>query len=309
MTTPWRLPLERTKKDPAAVDTRKTIHHMRTATLNLSLITLSLIVVSCGTDPEESPQYQQLSEDNSRIEAAIAEKDSTINALFSTVNRISDNLRTIRTKQGQLTEYGEGVEKDKDMEERIMSDIESIDGLLAENRALLDRLRSQARSSAANISELQRTLTELESSLTEKDAEIETIKEELSSTNSSLATLIEMYRDKAQQVAHQTEAMNAAWYAVGTSKELRDNGVLSKEGGVIGVGSVDKLNTVDLPTSYFTRIDLSDVLEIPLMSEKARLITAHPAGSYRLEAGSGKLVITNADRFWSISKYLVVVVD
>jgi hypothetical protein len=268
-----------------------------------------LLLAACSDDPRQTPQYQQLQEDNQRVEAIIAEKDSTINALFSTFNRISDNLRIIRTKQGQLATSGDGVEQGANMEERIMSDIESIDGLLAENRALMEQLRKQARSSATNIGELERTMTELERNLLEKDEEIATIKEELSSTSSSLATLIDMYRDKSQLADMQRGELNAAWYAVGTARELRDNGVLAKEGGVAGIGGVHKLNTEDLPKDYFQRIDMMRTQEIPLLSKKAKLVTSHPAGTYRIDDATDKLVITDPNRFWSISKYLVVVVE
>ena len=52
--------------------------------------------------------------------------------------------------------------------------------------------------------------------------------------------------------------------------------------------------------------------EIALNAEKAKLITTHPTGSYKIEGAEGKadkLIITDADAFWSSSKYLVVVVE
>lgn len=266
------------------------------------------LLAACTQDPKESPQYQQLNEDAQRAQAQVAEKDSLINALFGTVNRISENLRTIRTKQGQLGGADLGAEE-AGMEERIMGDIQSIDALLAENRQLIERLRKQSKTSAANLAELERTVADLEQAMVEKDTEIATMKEQLASTNSSLATLIEMYRDKSMQAASQEQQLNAAWYAVGTQRELRDNGVLSKEGGVAGIGGVNKLNTQDLATSYFTPIDLSTTTSIPVLAKKAKLVTSHPEGSYLFENGAEKLVITDPERFWSISKYLVVVVD
>jgi hypothetical protein len=135
------------------------------------------------------------------------------------------------------------------------------------------------------------------------------VKEQLASTNSSLATLIEMYRDKSQLADMQRNELNTAWYAVGTSKELRNNGVLTKEGGVIGLGGVNKLNTSDLAKGYFTRIDITSTTSIPVAAKKAKLATTHPEGSYRFENGATKLVITDPAAFWSISKYLVVEVE
>jgi hypothetical protein len=285
-----------------------TINTCTMLTRHYAAILAIALFAACTPDPKETPQYQQLSEDSERAMALVAEKDSMINALFGTVNRISENLRTIRTKQGQLTTPGTDAEG-LSMEQRIMGDIESIDGLLAENRALLERLRKQSKTSASTIAELERTVAELERNMMEKDEEIAIIKEQLSSTNSSLATLIEMYRDKSQLADMQRGELNTAFYAVGTAKELRDNGVLSKEGGVVGIGGVNKLNTSGLATKYFTKIDVSGTTTIPVVAKKAKLATSHPDGSYRFEGGAEKLVIVDAEAFWSISKYLVVVVE
>lgn len=269
----------------------------------------SLALASCQTDPRQSEPYQQLEEDTERANAQVSKRDSTINELFGTINRISGNLRAIRAKQGQLTAPGDNTEQGADMEQRIMTDIESIDALLAENHTLLDQLRKKAKGSAKAIAELEGTVAELERSMTEKDEEIGTLKEQLSSTNSSLATLIDMYRDKTQLADMQRQELNTAYYAIGTAKELRANGVLSKEGGIAGIGAVEKLNTENLAKGYFTRIDVVKTLEIPVAGSKAKLATNHPAGSYRFEGGGERLVITDPNAFWSLSKYLVVVVD
>jgi len=121
--------------------------------------------------------------------------------------------------------------------------------------------------------------------------------------------LIDMYRDKSQLADMQRNEMNSAFYAIGTSKELKTKGVLTKEGGVAGIGGVNKLNTAALPTDYFTAADITNTNEIAIGAKKATLATSHPEGSYRFENGAEKLVITDPTKFWSISKYLVVVVD
>ena len=276
---------------------------MRTA---LFTLLASALLIACQSDPTETPQYQQLREDAERGSATVAARDSTINELFGTMNRISENLRMIRSKQGQMLVKPEGEEQ-PDMEQRIMDDIANIDGLLAENKELLAKMRKQAKASGAAIGELEKTIAGLEQSLTEKDAEIGDLKEQLSSTNASLATLIDMYRDKSQLSDMQRYEMNTAWYAVGSAKELRANGVLAKEGGVAGIGSVNKLNTENMPKDYFTQVDVTRTLEIPVMAKKAKLATSHPAGSYRWEGEGEKLVITDPNAFWSVSKYLVVI--
>ncbi|HRH38747.1 MAG TPA: hypothetical protein PK760_10400, partial [Flavobacteriales bacterium] len=195
---------------------------------SIVLFTLAAALVACEQDPTQSDQYKQLSQDADRSTSTIAVRDSTINDLFGTMNRISENLRAIRAKQGQLPKAGEGIEKDADAEQRIMEDIASIDAMLAENKTLMEKLRKQAKKNANSIGQLEQTVADLQLNVAAKDSEIVNLKDQLSSSNSSLATLIDMYRDKSQLADMQRGEMNTAYYAIGTAKELRDNGVLTK---------------------------------------------------------------------------------
>lgn len=278
--------------------------------LMLKKIALPFIVLlqACAPDPTTTEPYQQLEEDQRRTQQTVVEKDSTINELFGTFNRISENLRTIRAKQGGLVPPGGGMEAGADMEQRIMDDLAQIDALLMENKELIAKLRKQAKGSASRLTELERTIMDLESTIGSKNAEIDSLKEQLSSANSSLATLIDMYRDKAQMADMQRGELNSAHYLIGTAKELKEKGVLTQEGGVVGIGRVNKLNMSRLQEEQFTMVDITATPEIALGAKKAKLATSHPQGSYRLDGGS-KLIITDAEKFWSVSKYLVVVVE
>ena len=68
----------------------------------------------------------------------------------------------------------------------------------------------------------------------------------------------------------------------------------------------------DFKKDDFVKIDLTMLTEIPLNSaRKATLVTPHPTDSYKFVMGASydKLVILDPEKFWSGSKYLVVVVD
>lgn len=277
-----------------------------------ALIGLTLLG-ACKEDPTQSEQYKELEKDRQSVAVESGMKDSTINSMFGAFNRISENLRAIKEKQGLLgkNEQG-GVETGPDMEQKMAADLYLIDSLLSENKKLIERMRRNAKSNKNKISELEKSIAGLEQVIAEKDTEIGTLKEQLTSTNASLASMIQMYQDKDQLATTQRSELNKAYYCVGTSKELRANGVLTKEGGVVGIGSVNKLNTQGLNLEYFKQVDITQVLEVPIGAKKAKLITSHPAGSYKMDVVEGKtekLTITDPNTFWSVSKYLVVQAD
>lgn len=270
-----------------------------------------VLFASCKNDPTQSEEYKQLQHDRTVVVEESSMKDSTINEMFGAFNRVSENLRLIREKQGLLDQGGKGVEGGATMEQGIVEDLRLIDSLLNDNRKIIARMRKSAAQDDSKLSELTKAIAGFERTIQEKDAEIGSIKEQLASTNASLASMIQMYQDKEQQANMQLTELNTAYYCVGTAKELRENNILTKEGGVIGIGSVDKLNTADLNKDYFREIDITKVSVIPVEGKKAKVITAHPAGSYELVGAGGveNLTIKDTAAFWSLSKYLVVQVE
>ena len=274
----------------------------------LACVAATLVFTACKNDPTQSEQYKELQTDKTKVAEESATKDSTINDMFGAFNRVSENLRMIREKQGLLKKGGQSVEDGKTMEQGIVDDLRAIDSLMTVNKKIIARMKKSSAATDSRLSEFQKTIAEMEKSISDKDAEIGSIKEQLASTNASLASMIEMYQDKEQQANMQLSELNTAYYCVGTQKELTDNNILTKEGGVIGIGSVKKLNTASLNKDYFKQIDITKVTVIPVDAKKAKVITSHPAGSYELVGKDhvDNLTIKDTAAFWSLSKYLVI---
>ena len=118
-------------------------------------------------------------------------------------------------------------------------------------------------------------------------------------------------RTGKKTIDDQTTRLHTAYYTTGTAKELESKKIITKEGGFLGLGKSKKM-TPNVNNSAFTNIDITKTSTIPLEAKDAVVLTSHPSDSYTIEH-KGKevsnLVITNPDKFWEASKYLVVVVD
>ena len=134
------------------------------------------------------------------------------------------------------------------------------------------------------------------------------LKNQLEKLNVDFASLKQRYIEEQQVVAMKTEQLNTAYYAIGSKKDLTKKGLITKEGGFIGLGRESDLSTTLDPNS-FTKIDITSTTEIPIHGERVKLISTHPEGSYKLVEGSAsidKIMILDPLKFWSISKYLVI---
>jgi SMC interacting uncharacterized protein involved in chromosome segregation len=208
------------------------------------------------------------------------------------------------------------VELSKDKRQQIVEDIKYINTLIEQNKHKIASLNAQLSKSGGTIKVLQNTISELEASVKQSESDISDLKttllskkfeiDQLNTKNSDLqSTLVQ----KDEKINTQTNEINKAFYACGTYKQLKAKGLLTKEGGFIGLGKTKTL-AGSFPDSSFLQIDITVTKSIPVNSKSAKLISEHPANSYQLIRDKDKKIvsieITDPVQFWKISKYAVV---
>ncbi len=277
------------------------------------LIAFLPFVIACGGGNNEGvlSAEDSLTAVSGGQSVRIEKQDSSIQSFIRGFNEIQDNLDEIKQKEKIVSEMSKDPESRKSKEQQIVDDIQSIYDIMNKNKQRLASMKSKLKDSNKRNDELEKFISRLTVEIEQKDAQINDLKGQLEKMNVELTNLNLNYEEATQESAVKTEKLNTAYYAFGTSKELIKNNVLTKEGGFIGMGKTAKMKS-DFNKAYFTKVDASVFTEIVLSAKKAKLVTTHPAGSYKIEGAEGKaekLVITNAEDFWSASKYLVIVVE
>jgi len=277
----------------------------------LILLFVLPLFFSCGNNEQSEIDRikDSLNTVNGGLKENIGKKDSTIETFIRSFNQIQDNLDEIKQKEKLIDNDSKSADV-KNKEEQIVNDIQLIYNLMDQNKKKLASMSSKLKKMNLKTDELEKMLARLTTQLEEKDVEIASLKNQLEKLNVEMANLQTTFEEAKQESELKTEKINTAFYAFGTSKELTTQGVLTKEGGFIGIGKSTKLKG-DFNKNYFTKIDISTTKEIPLSCKKAKLVTSHPSGSYKLEGVEGKIekLIITSDEFWAASKYLVIVVE
>ncbi|MBI5008939.1 MAG: hypothetical protein HZB98_04690 [Bacteroidia bacterium] len=207
------------------------------------------------------------------------------------------------------------MEFSKDQRDRILEDIKYINSLLEQNKKKIASLNAQLKKSGGTITALQVKVAELEASMKKSESEISDLKTTLADKNFEIeqlnAEMTEMQvtiEQRDAEIVNKTAELNKAYYAYGTFKELKAKGIVTKEGGFIGLGK--KISLIEnFPDSAFTLINITETKSIPVNSKDAKLITEHPAGSYELIRKNNiveSVEIKDPAQFWKISKYAVV---
>jgi hypothetical protein len=113
---------------------------------------------------------------------------------------------------------------------------------------------------------------------------------------------------KEQVIVDRTDKLNTAHVALGTFKELKEEGILDRDGGILGVGG-SKAIQENFDPKHFTELDIRETKTIPLNTKKAVVISEHPSNSYSMVEENGQIAylqIDNPTEFWRISKYAVI---
>ncbi len=276
----------------------------------------SITLASCQSDKADMARLQ--AERDSLLTVA-TERDNTVDLFAESFTEIQANLDSIKVRQGIVTVNAlQSPEQNASAVDRINDDIRLINNLMEENRSKIEQLEKQLKNSNYKVNKFEKMIASLNAQLAQKESELSELKGQLANLstkveqlNISIDTLTQRNVTKTRIIEAQVDKLNTAFYVMGTSKELQTKGVISKEGGFLGMGKSSKLKS-DFENQNFIRVDITKFNTLPINHKKVKVVTSHPPESYKLEMKGDmteSLQITNAEKFWSTSKYLVIIKD
>ncbi|KKB47772.1 MULTISPECIES: Cbp1 family collagen-binding glycoprotein adhesin [Parabacteroides] len=279
--------------------------------------TCATLLVSCG---QNSAEYKKLKAENDSLKIENTKSSSEMNEILSILNDVEADIQSIRDAENYLNiQQQTGGEFSKSNREQIKQNMQLISETLKKNKETINQLEDKLKKSGIQSSALKKTINRLSSELDQKATMIVALQEDLAKKNVRIQELDEMVSSlnedveslattaaaQSEKLNEQDKALNTAYYCFGTSKELKDQKILS--GG--GLFSKSKVLQSGFNKDYFISVDIREVKEIPLFAAKAKLKSNHPEGSYEFvkdEDGNLTLNITDPRAFWSLGKYLVI---
>lgn len=287
----------------------------RTSMLALSAVAIAMAFGACnsGPSPEELARDQALA-DNERLTRELEARDSLIGSMTLSFTEIERNIALMDERQ-EVVNTATGGEMNMDKRNKIVQDLQLMNGLMKDSRERIADLTKRLDKSKIDAGGLRKKLKDLDMQLASRDSSLANMKDELMARDFKITqineqlTAIELEVAKREAIIAQQEGeLNKVFYATGTFKELEAKGVLTKEGGLVGIGKHTSLRD-DASSTAFTEADKREVQRITLNTDKAKLVTEHPRGSYNLvEEGDqfAYLEIKDPNEFWKLSRYMVV---
>ena len=250
----------------------------------------------------------------------IQKKDSVVNDMENTFNEIEANLKFIKEKRNQVSLVQS--EGGKNRKQLLVEDVKLMDSMLAESEKKIAELEGKLKKSGMNLKAFEAKIKTLNETIESQNAEIAALKKEIEGKNANIAELgtkvqklntdIKIQSDtinyKQTQIIDKTNKLNTAHFVLGTFKKLKEEGILNREGAILGIGG-GKAIQGNMDSKYFTEVDIRKTKTIPLNVKKAVVISEHPSTSYKLVEENGQIAyleIVNPAEFWRISKYAVI---
>ena len=281
---------------------------MKTLVKNIVVVCgLAALVVSCG------PTKKELQANIDSLNVELAQVNSEMENVMGILNDVQEGFQQINEAENRVN-VSNAENAPANVKEQIKADMAFIQAKMKENRERIAELEAKVEKGDKNAAALRRTIKNLKAELAAKAEQIAALQAELEAKNVRIQQLdtqvANLTNDKnaltaknaanEQVIANQDKAMNTAWYIIAKRKELKEQNIL-KMG--------DVMEQADVVKDGFTEIDIRNVAEIPVGAKKARLLSAHPEGSYEIVKGADELAVVkvlDAQAFWSVTRYLVI---
>ena len=192
------------------------------------------------------------------------------------------NLNTLNTARTKIAEY-----------KKQISDLEA---KIAANKKTMASLQSTVDSLKKSLAEKERIVAELERRVITINDTLET---ERKTAQAEIAKREELLTEKETELNKVNIDNNTLYYAIGTRKQLLDSGIITRKGGILGIGKVSVLKDVNL--TKFSSFNLLETQEItfPATKKGYSVLSNHIAASYevRREGDQYVLKITDPEQF------------
>ncbi len=284
------------------------------------LILIGGIVGGVHIFNQKEAEIKALVMEKNDLSQSIQQKDSVMNDLEATFTEIEDNMSFIKEKRSQITlTQSEGGKNRKQL---IAEDVKLMNTMLEESSKKIAQLEEKLRKSGLNVKSYEKRLQAINETIESQNVEIAELKKEIEGKNINLAeydtkvknlsTDMQKQADtityKQKVIVDRTDKLNTAHVVLGTYKELKEEGILDREGGILGVGG-SKAIQENFDPKHFTELDIRQTKTIPVNAKKAVVISEHPNSSYKMVEENGQIAylqIENPEEFWRISKYAVI---
>jgi len=299
---------------------------MRTRLVSLSLGLCAGLVVGC-TSPRERARADSVRtlvvQQGQLLEKLTAQRDSVSRVLGDAdtfIGKIDNSISRVKGLPGrsQAARGSEGPLEDQVRQRKDM--LRRVDALVERARATakeVTTLKEREKRLLAENGQLKDSLSAAAQRLAVDAQQIAELTGTIEQQAQAIAALQSKLDDFDKQLASERTAASRAYYVIGTEDELLQKGVIVKEGGTNLL--IKRVGRTLVPAralnkEAFIPIDTRQVhaIEVPDTTKRYQIVSRQSLDDVKVGVREGtsfrgSLEIPDAERFWSPSRYLIIV--
>ena len=279
-----------------------------------------LLIGSCSNQKQETIDDQALAIDS--LQQEIQVRNESFNEVLDLLGEAEGQVAMIMKREKLVAGNDEGKNS-----EQLLKEISMIDDLVSRSNETIKKLNDKLKVSDLRLTNLQKRINKLVADLKERDKTLKDLRADLMSREEQIQILAGKYdsiqmkaatqkvaltesRQEVELLESNNDKLNKIYYTVGSVKELASKGIVSKEGGFLGIGRTVSLEP-GADINEFIEMDIRKLNKLPLEAKEVELISEHPEDTYsivqdEIEENIKYLEITDPEGFWKVSKYLVI---
>ncbi len=274
-----------------------------------------------GLSSCDKKEREKLKAQADSLEYKLQERDSAFNNIMNVMADVERQIDDIKQQENLVVNNSSGDFSTNEKNEMV-DDLKRINTLINDANSKVASLSSQLENSNFELNAFKKRVQNMKTDLKDRETAITRLQEELQLKDTQIAELNTEVTSLVTRVQLQTETievqnqelverendLNTAFFAVDTERKLRDEGLITMEGGFLWIGRTTELQA-DVAQTKFTEVDIQNTKKFYVDSDKMEIVTEHPSDSYKLINEEGKvkyLEVTDPSKFWKISKYLVI---
>lgn len=272
-----------------------------------------LLAVLCLTSSCENKQVPALVAENQKLQEEINKKDGLIDALIDFYSDIERDLEIISEKQWNISGIKpEDPQKKKQLSElskRLQTDLQDLHNLMQHNKDKMQALKERLALRSEQMEKIQKAFESLHQKVEKKEAEIILLRTELSGVSEEYVKVFDDYLKKIDEADSLREQGHTLYFCVGTKKEFLQ--VKMMEDSPNGLKIITFPNSVEWAT-YCKTIEMQENATFNIAAKKINIVSHHPKNSYTIHKAEDKNILIQillAKEFWSLSDYLMVVIE
>jgi len=178
----------------------------------------------------------------------------------------------------------------------------------------IEELDARLKKSGVKVAGLERMIANMKQDVAQKEqlvADLTAQNQQLQTQVTGLTTEVEQKQtviaEQETNIEDKRRELGTIYYAIGSSKELKEAGVVEAKGGVLGMGKTLEA-TGKITDGTFTPLDTDQETVIHIASDKAKVISDQPVASYELQPVGKELELRILDpKAFRTVKHLVIV--